>query len=167
MCDFFQSFQLFAVLFNILIQKFKSHRKEVIGNVEICRAWKVLFHVDRWSQETIKNNNTTIPILLEFRSLSLIRLFMFCTRLSQANMAKPLLANTRPPEMNEPFLRMDERRLRKTETLESSLYWANWASCLQITRFFWTIIRSKSGLTQNISPIYTRGRQDVLDDLNV
>ena len=51
---------------------------------------------------------------------------MFCTRLSrfvrsekvqQANMAKPLLANTRRPEMNEPFLRMDERRLRKTETL--------------------------------------------------
>ena len=37
-------------------------------------------------------------------------------------MAKPLLANTRRPEMNEPFLRMDERRLRKTETLESSLY---------------------------------------------
>ena len=29
---YFQSFQLFAVLFNILI------RKEVIGNVEICSA---------------------------------------------------------------------------------------------------------------------------------
>ena len=123
---FFQSFQLFAVLFNILIQKFKSHRKEVIGNVEICSAWKVLFHVNRWSQERIKNNNTRIPIVLEFRSLSLIRLFMFCTRLSrfvrsekvqQANMTKPLLANTRGPEMNEPFLRMDERRLRKRETL--------------------------------------------------
>ena len=72
---FFQSFQLFAVLFNILI------RKEVIGNVEICSAWKVLFHVNRWSQERIKNNNTRIPIVLEFRSLSLIRLFMCCTRL--------------------------------------------------------------------------------------
>ena len=123
---FFQSFQLFAVLFNILIQKFKSHRKEVIGNVEICSAWKVLFHVNRWSQERIKNNNTRIPIVLEFRSLSLIRLFICCSRLSrfvrsekvqQANMAKSLLANTRRREMNEPFLRMDERRLRKTESL--------------------------------------------------
>ena len=32
-------------------------------------------------------------------------------------MAKSLLANTRRREMNEPFLRMDERRLRKTESL--------------------------------------------------
>ena len=29
-------------------RKFKSHRKEVIGNVEICRAKKLLFHVDRF-----------------------------------------------------------------------------------------------------------------------
>ena len=157
---FFSLFSCLLFLFNILIQKFKSHRKEVIGNVEICSAWKVLLHVNRWSQERIKNNNTRIPIVLEFRSLSLIRLFMFCTRLSrfvrsekvqQANMAKPLLANTRRPEMNEPFLRMDERRLRKTETLESSLYGANWASCLHITRFFWTIIRSKSSLTKTLA----------------
>ena len=157
---YFQSFQLFAVLFNILI------RKEVIGNVEICSAWKVLFHVNRWSQERIKNNNTRIPIVLEFRSLSLIRLFMCCTRLSrfvrsekiqQANMAKPLLANTRPLEMNEPFLRMDERRLRKTETLLRVASIERTESLVSRSlAFFWTIIRSKSSLTKNISPIYTR-----------
>ena len=35
----------------------------------------------------------------------------------QANMANPLLANTRPLDMNEPFLRMDERLLRETDIL--------------------------------------------------
>ena len=35
----------------------------------------------------------------------------------RANMANPLLANTRLPEMNEPFLTMGERLLRKKETL--------------------------------------------------
>ena len=157
-------FFLIYILYT-LIHKFKSHRKEVIGNVEIRRAWKVLFHVDRWWQEKIKNNNTIIPIVLEFRSVFLIRLFMFCTRLSrfvrsekiqQANMAKPLLAYRRPPEMKQPFLRMDERRLRKTETLLRVASIERTESLVSRSlAFFWTIIRSKSSLTKNISPIYT------------
>ena len=37
-------------------RKFKSHRKEAIGNVEICRAKKLLSHVDRFCPLKARND---------------------------------------------------------------------------------------------------------------
>ena len=58
-------------------RKFKRLRKEVIRNVEDSRAWKLLFHVDRFCPYKVRNDQKqqyrTIPLVLEFRSLFFIR----------------------------------------------------------------------------------------------